>query len=71
MLWLFHRCGEYLSCEVRTCLENTGYELLIARAGEVRLEWYPDEQEVARRWEDVNRELREEGWGELYTGAHP
>jgi hypothetical protein len=28
-------------------------------------EWYPDEREVARRWEDVNRRLRQEGWGEF------
>lgn len=65
MLWLFHRCGEYLSAEVRTCLENNGFELLIAQGGSVRLEWYPDEREVARRWDDVNRELKREGWGEL------
>ena len=66
MIWLFHRYGEYMSCEVRTCLENTGFELLIARSGRVHLEWYPDENEVERRWEYVNRELRRDGWGELY-----
>jgi hypothetical protein len=66
MIWLFHRYGEYLSCEVRTCLENAGFELLIARSGRIHLEWYPDENQVERRWEYLNRELRRDGWGELY-----
>ena len=69
MLWLFHRGGEYLSCEVRTCVENTGFELLIARRGRVDREWYPDEHEIARRWEDVNRQLRQEGWGEFASST--
>lgn len=66
MIWLFHRYGEYLSCEVRTCLQNTGFELLIAREGKIQLEWYPDEVQIERRWEYLNRELRRDGWGELY-----
>jgi hypothetical protein len=66
MIWLFHRYGEYLSCEVRTCLENAGFELLISRSGQVHLEWYPDELEVERRWRFVNRELQRDGWGEMY-----
>jgi hypothetical protein len=70
MIWLFHRYGEYLSCEVRTCLENTGFELLIARAGRVQLEWYADELQIERRWEYLNRELRRGGWGELYTSTN-
>ena len=66
MIWLFHRYGEYLSCEVRTCLENDGFELLIARAGRIEREWYPTEVQIERRWEYLNRELRRGGWGELY-----
>jgi hypothetical protein len=66
MIWLFHRCGEYLSCEVRTCLENTGFELLIERSGRVRLEWYANETQIERRWERLNKDLRRDGWGELY-----
>jgi hypothetical protein len=66
MIWLFHRCGEYLSCEVRTCLENAGFELLIARSGRIQLEWYPDESEIEHRWQSLSRELRSEGWGEMY-----
>ena len=69
MIWLFHRCGEYLSCEVRTCLENAGFELLIARDGRVQLEWYPDEHQIERRWSHVNRELRREGGGEMYAAT--
>lgn len=69
MLWLFHRGDEYLSCEVRTCAENPGFELLIARRGRVEREWYPDAREVSRRWEDVNRRLRQEGWGEFSAGT--
>jgi hypothetical protein len=66
MMWLFHRYGEYLSCEVRTCLEDAGFELLIARAGRLQREWYADERQIERRWEYLNRELRRDGWGELY-----
>jgi len=69
MIWLFHRHGEYLSCEVRTCLENTGFELLISRAGRVQLEWYPDEVQIERRWQYFRRELRRGGWGELYSST--
>ena len=69
MLWLFHRGDEYLSCEVRTCAENPGFELLIARRGRVEREWYPDAREVSRRWEDVNRRHRQEGWGEFSAGT--
>lgn len=69
MIWLFHRYGEYVSCEVRTCLENEGFELLIAKAGRIQVEWYPDERQIERRWEHLNRELRRDGWGELYGAA--
>jgi hypothetical protein len=69
MIWLFHRYGEYLSCEVRTCLENAGFELLIERRGRIQREWYPDENEIERRWEFLNRELRRDGWGELYSAS--
>lgn len=65
MIWLFHRSGESLSCEVRTCLENRGFELLITRSGRVQLEWYPDEGQIKRRWDYLNQELRREGWGEF------
>ena len=70
MIWLFHRCGEYLSCEARTCVEGTGFEILISRPGHRRREWYADEQQLLRRWQDVNTSLRREGWGEMYTGRY-
>lgn len=66
MIWLFRRSGEYISCEVRTCLENAGFELLIERSGRVHLEWYADERQIERRWERLSKDLRREGWGELY-----
>ena len=62
MLWLFHRCGEYLYCEARTCLENSGFELVIESAGGVCREWFADEEELTRRWSRVNRELALGGW---------
>jgi hypothetical protein len=69
MIWLFHRHGDYLSCEVRTCLENAGFELLVERAGRVHLEWYADEMQVERRWQSLNTELRRDGWNEMYGGG--
>lgn len=62
MLWLFHRCGEYLYCEARTCLENAGFELVIESAGRARCEWFADETALTRRWDRLYRELRLEGW---------
>jgi hypothetical protein len=62
MLWLFHRYGEYLYCEARTCLERSGFELVIESAGGVRCQWCADETELARRWERLKRELRLGGW---------
>ena len=70
MIWLFHRRGEYLSCEVRTCLENAGFELLVARSGRIHLEWYPDEEEVEQRWERLIRDLHHDGWGEMYGATN-
>jgi len=61
MLWLFHRC-EYLYCEARTCLDNSGFELVVESARRVRREWFADETQLTRRWDHLNRELRSEGW---------
>ena len=62
MLWLFHRYGEYLFCEARTCLENAGFELVIESAGRVRCEWFADEVQLTKRWDGLHRDLRLEGW---------
>jgi hypothetical protein len=68
MIWLFHRRGEYMSCEARTCVEDSGFESLINRPGQLRREWYADEQQLMRRWQDVSFMLRREGWGDVYGG---
>jgi hypothetical protein len=62
MLWLFHRSGEYLYCEARTCLDDSGYELVIEIDGRSRREWFANETQLVRRWDRLNRELRSEGW---------
>jgi hypothetical protein len=62
MLWLFQRSGEYLYCEARTCLDDSGYELVIEADGRTRREWFADETQLVRRWDRLNRELRLEGW---------
>jgi hypothetical protein len=62
MQWLFHRNGEYLYCEARTCLEDSGFELVLESAGRVRCEWCADETELARRWDRLKRDLRLAGW---------
>jgi hypothetical protein len=66
MIWLFHRGGEVLSCETRTCVEDEGFEILIARHGRVKREWCADEQQLSRRWHALSRELRRDGWGEMH-----
>ena len=71
MLWLFHRRGEYMSCEVRTCLQNTGFELCIlrsrARANRETVEWYPDEKTVETRWNQLRDDLMDAGWGDVHS----
>jgi hypothetical protein len=67
MIWLFHRAGEYLSCEVRTCMKNEGYELCILRPDSQTIEWYPDVQAVEKRWEQLRLDLVDAGWGDLHT----
>ena len=46
MIWLFQRRGEYLSCEVRTCLRDEGYELCMLRPDGQTIEWYPDGKSI-------------------------
>jgi hypothetical protein len=70
MIWLFHRCGEYLTCEARTCLDDAGFEILIERQGRLHREWYADEQQLMQRWQNVTLELRRGGWGELRSGRY-
>lgn len=67
MIWLFQRHGEYLACEVRTCLENAGFELQLSWTNRQELEWYSTESEVELRWRVLRRQLMYEGWGELYA----
>ena len=67
MIWLFQRHGEYLSCEVRTSLENAGFELLLSWPNRQELEWFSSEGEIEIRWRILRRQLQYEGWGELYA----
>jgi hypothetical protein len=69
MIWLFQRHGEYLACEVRTCLENAGFELQLSWTNRQELEWYPSESELEIRWRVLRRQLMYEGWGELYAST--
>ena len=66
MIWLFHRRGEYLACEVRTCLQNSGVELLLTGSGRHLMEWFPDAAQVERRWEELRDLLEGDGWGDVY-----
>ncbi|HXW08158.1 MAG TPA: hypothetical protein VD833_23205 [Vicinamibacterales bacterium] len=66
MIWLFHRRGEYVTCEVRTCLEDAGFELLMTSEGRSCREWYADASEIERRWQQVRSRLDREGWGDVY-----
>jgi len=67
VIWLYHRSGEYLSCEVRTCLKNEGYELCIIRPDAQTIEWYPDVQSVEARWDQLRRDLMVSGWGDMHA----
>ncbi len=67
MIWLFHRSGEYLSCEVRTCLRNEGYELCILRPDSQTIEWYADVDTLEQRWEQLRQDLLQAGWGDMHS----
>ena len=66
MIWMFHREGEYLSCEVRTCLDRAGYELLVSYPTSQVVEWFEDAPDVERRWTEIKRRLVRDGWQDLY-----
>jgi hypothetical protein len=65
MLWLYHRAGEYLSCEVRTSLESPGYEIVIDRPALMMRECYLNQRDAERRWEQLREQLRNDGWDEF------
>lgn len=66
MMWMFHREGEYLSCEVRTCLDRQGYELVVTYPHTHVIEWVADAPGVERRWTEIRRRLDREGWQDMY-----
>jgi hypothetical protein len=66
MLWMFHREGEYLSCEVRTCLDRQGYELVVKYPHTNVIEWFNDAPDVERRWSEIRRRLDRDGWQDMY-----
>lgn len=66
MMWMFHREGEYLSCEVRTCLDRQGYELVVRYPHTNVIEWFADAPDVERRWTAIRRRLDKEGWHDTY-----
>ena len=67
MIWLFQRRGEYLSCEVRTCLRDEGYELCMFRPDGQTIEWYPDVKSLEARWQQLRQDLQAAGWGDLHS----
>ena len=71
MMWMFHREGEYLSCEVRTCFDREGYELFISSCGAKAVEWFGAAAELERRWAEIRRELAGQGWVDLYNASPP
>lgn len=66
MMWMFHREGEYLSCEVRTCLYRQGYELVVKYPHRYVIEWVADAPDVERRWTEIRRRLDRDGWQDMY-----
>ena len=67
MIWLFQRSGEYLSCEVRTCQRDEGYELCVIRPDGQTIEWYADARSLEARWDQLRRDLQGAGWGDLHS----
>lgn len=67
MIWLFQRSGEYLSCEVRTCQRDEGYELCLIRPAGQTIEWYADARSLEARWDQLRRDLQAAGWGDLHS----
>jgi hypothetical protein len=66
MFWWFERRGHYVRCEVR--FQATGdYEFAVLDAdGSEHIERFTDASELAKREENLERELASEGW----TGPH-
>ena len=66
MFWWFERAGEYLRVEVLELAPHQ-FELRVIRADGVQtVETYSNAQDVAKRQEELQRAVRQEGW----TGPH-
>ena len=66
MVWLFCRHRDYLSCEVRTRRHRRGFEIVTYQTSKpVEIETHATEWAVQRRWEEINRQLRLDGWTEF------
>ena len=63
MLWIFHREGEQMTCEIRREGAGVGYEMIVTRPdGSQRMERFEETNDLIKRTLEFQRELMESGW---------
>ncbi len=63
--WVLQRNGEYQKCDIREVPGRSGfrYVMHVTSSGQAaRLESFPREDVARRRWTDLERNLRRDGW---------
>ena len=63
--WFLQRDGEYQKCDIREVPGPSGlrYLMYVTSSGQAaRLESFPREDVARRRWTDLERNLRRDGW---------
>ncbi len=63
--WFLQRDGEYQKCDIREVPGPSGprYMLYVTSSGQAgRLESFPREDVARRRWTELERDLRHDGW---------
>jgi hypothetical protein len=63
VLWFFQRGSGRLRCEIRRALGRSGFELVwTSTDGQVRVEYSDDPAALSTRREQLEKQLRQDGW---------
>ncbi len=63
MVWFFTSDETYIRCETRYGPAGQGFELVITSAnGSATVERYERQQELSKRWIQLETDMRRDGW---------
>lgn len=63
MFYFFQRGADTVQCEVRSCADGPGFEIVVTDPdGSQRLETFPTSEQVHTRWLELHRRFSDDGW---------